>query len=81
MRAHDCEARVDDAAFALLNLVHGRLNVVVDANSRYSTQRRERADMRVEQHLVALAGVRYTPEHGLRTASCAIPVRAGRCRR
>ncbi len=34
VRAHDGEARIDDAALALEDLVHGGLHVVVDAPAR-----------------------------------------------
>jgi len=57
VRAHGCEALVDDAALALLDLVHRRLHVVVDAAPGYTAQRRKRPGVGIEQHLVALTGV------------------------
>ena len=62
VRAHHGEARVDDATLALLDLVHGRLHVVVDAAARNATECGEAARVRVEQHLVALARVGHEPE-------------------
>ena len=62
MRAHGCEALVDDAALALLDLVHRRLHVVVDAALGNPAQRRERTGMGIEQHLVPLARVGHQPE-------------------
>jgi hypothetical protein len=47
---------------ALLDLVHGRLHVVVDAAPGDAAHRCERAGVGVEQHLVALAGVGHKPE-------------------
>ena len=62
VRAHGREALVDDAALALLDLVDGRLHVVVDAPAGDAPERSERAGMGIEQHLVALAGVGHQPE-------------------
>jgi hypothetical protein len=62
VRAHGREALVDDAALALLDLVHRRLHVVVDAAAGHAAQRRERARVGIEQHLVALAGIGHQPE-------------------
>jgi hypothetical protein len=66
MRAHRREARVDDTALALLDLVDGRLHVVVDAPAWNATQRREAARVGIEQHLVALRGVGDQPERARR---------------
>ena len=62
VRAHGGKALVDDAPLALLDLVHRRLHVVVDAAARHAAQRCERPGMGIEQHLVALAGVGHQPE-------------------
>ena len=62
MCAHDCKARIDHPPFALLDTVHGRLHVVVDATVCNAAQRRKAARVGVEQHLVALARVGYQPE-------------------
>ena len=62
VRAHDGEALVDGATLALLDLVDRRLHVVVDAASGDAAHRRERARVRIEQHLVALARVGHEPE-------------------
>ena len=62
MVAHHREARVDNAALALLDLVDRRLHVVVDATARYPSQCSERAGVGIEQHLVALARVGHQPE-------------------
>ena len=60
--AHGIEARVDDAAFALLDLVHRRLHVVVNAPVGHTAQSGKAAGVGIEQHLVALAGVGHQPE-------------------
>ena len=62
VRAHHGEALVDAAALALPDLVDCGLHVVVDAPSGDATHRRERTGVRIEQHLVALAGVGHQPE-------------------
>jgi hypothetical protein len=62
MRAHGGKALVDDAPLALLDFVHRRLHVVVDAPARHAAQRGEAAGVGIEQHLVALAGVGHQPE-------------------
>ena len=62
VRAHGCKARIDHAAFALLDFVDRRLHVVVDATACHATQRCKAAGVRIEQHLVALAGVGHQPE-------------------
>ena len=66
VRAHHREAGVDDPAFALLDLVDRRLHVVVDAAPGNAAQRREAARVGIEQHLVALAGIRHQPERAAR---------------
>jgi hypothetical protein len=48
--------------FAFVDLVDSRFHVVVDAATRHATQRSKRAGMGIEQHLVALAGIRNQPE-------------------
>ena len=67
VRAHHREARVDDAALALQDLVDGRAHVVVDAASGHAAKGGEAARVCIEQHLVALARVRHQPERAART--------------
>ncbi len=62
VRAHGGKALVDDASLAFLDLVNGRLHVVIDAPARHAAERRERPGVGIEQHLVALAGVGHQPE-------------------
>ena len=50
------EALVDGAALALFDLVDRRLHVAVNAAPGDAGHGRKRAGVRVEQHLVALAG-------------------------
>ena len=59
---HDSKTGIDRAAFAFVDLVDSRFHVVVDAATRHSTKRSERARMGVEQHLVPLAGIGNQPE-------------------
>ena len=72
VRTHHRKAGVDHSALALLDLVHGRLHVVVDAPTGHPAQRRKAARVRIEQHLVPLAGIRHQPE---RTAGTQLHVR------
>ncbi|MNT35416.1 hypothetical protein D3C72_1714430 [compost metagenome] len=62
MAAHGSEAGVDGALLAALHLVHGGAHVVVDAAPGDAAECLERACVRVEQHLVPLAGVGHQPE-------------------
>ena len=62
MCAHGVKARIDDATFAFLDLVHRRLHVVKDAAPGDSAQRCKRAGVRVKQHFMALAWVAHQPE-------------------
>ena len=59
---HRREARIDDAGFAFLHLIHGRLHIVVDAAPGNATQRRKRAGVGIEQHLVTLRRVGLNDE-------------------
>ena len=60
--AHGRKPGIDHPALALLDLVHRRLHVVVDAPASHAAERRKRPRVRVKQHLVPLAGVRHQPE-------------------
>ena len=62
MSAHDSEAGIDDPALALVDLVHRRFHVVVNAPARHAAQRRKRTCMGIEQHLMTLAGIGNQPE-------------------
>mmetsp|Transcript_44314 Transcript_44314/g.78330 ORF Transcript_44314/g.78330 Transcript_44314/m.78330 type:complete len:366 (+) Transcript_44314:5222-6319(+) len=62
MRAHGLEARVDRALLADADLVDRGLHVVVHAPLGDAAQRLEGACVGVEQHLVALTGIRHEPE-------------------
>ena len=66
MRAHRREACVDDTALALLDLVDGRLHVVVDSPPGNAAKGPEAARVRVEQHLVALRRIGHQPERARR---------------
>ena len=61
MRTHRIEPLVDRSSLAAADLVHRRLHVVVDPAAR-DPECRESAGVCIEEHLVALTGIRRQPE-------------------
>jgi len=60
-RANCGKPNIDRTAFAFVDYVDSRFHVVVDAATRYSAKRIKRAGVGIEQHLVALDGIRSQP--------------------
>lgn len=64
--AQRLEAGIDHPLAAASNAVYRRLHVVVQPASGHATEGRERAGVRIEQHLVALGWIGDQPEHPTR---------------
>ena len=62
MRCHRREAQIDRPLLALLDLVHRRLHVVVDAAPGDAAQGRKRPQVGIEQHLMPLRRIRLKDE-------------------
>ena len=60
--AHCGKAGVDHPPFALGDLVHGGLHVVVDPPAGHAAQGSKGTGVGIEQHFMALAGVGHQPE-------------------